>query len=70
MGRRASKYTTTVHSDTKDILLNLTFGMDAVILVEIGINTLRVRHFNPNLNEDNICTNLDLLKEVRDEASI
>ena len=59
-----------MHFGTKDTLFNLIFGKDVVILMKIKINTLRVRHFDPNLKEDNIRTNLDLQKEVRDEASI
>ena len=61
---------TTMRSGTRDTPFNLTFKMDAVIPVKIRINTLRIRHFDPNQNEENTHTNLDLLKEVRDEVSI
>ena len=44
--------------------------MDVVIFVEIKINTVRVKHFDFDQNEDNIRTNLDLLEKVRDKASV
>ena len=59
-----------VHSDTRDTPFNLTFGVDAFIFIKIGINTLQVRHFDPNGNVNSICTNLDLLEEVREESNI
>ena len=37
---------TTVHSGIRDTTFNLAFGSDAVIPVEIGINSLRVAHFD------------------------
>ena len=33
---------TTIHSGTRDIPFNLAFGMDAIILIEISINSIRV----------------------------
>ena len=38
---------TTMHSGIKDTPFNLAFGSDAIILVEIGINSLCVAHFDP-----------------------
>ena len=61
---------TTVHSDTKDTPFNLAFGTNAVILVEVGINTLRIRHFDPNRSKDSIRTNLDLLEEACVRATV
>ena len=61
---------TTAHSGTRDTPFNLAFGTDAVILVEIEINTLRVSHYDSQQNEVNIRANLDLLKEMREDASI
>ena len=59
-----------VHSETSDTLFNLKFGSDAIIPVEIGINSLRVAHFDPEQNEPNLRANLDLLEEVRKKASV
>ena len=61
---------TTIHSGTKDTSFNLTFGMDAVIPIEIGINSIRVSHFNPQNNESKTRLHLDLLEEIREEASL
>ena len=49
---------------------NLTFGADTVILVEIGINSLRVAYCDPEQNEANLRANLDLLEKIREEASV
>ena len=48
----------------------MTFRADAVIPVEIGINSLRVAYYDPEQNEANLRTNLDLLEEIREEASV
>ena len=61
---------TTTHSRTRDTPFNLAFGIDAVIHVEIGINSLRVSHYDSEQNEANLRANLDLLKEIREEASV
>ena len=44
--------------------------MDVVIPVEIGINSLRVAHYDFEQNEANLRSNLDLLEEIREEASV
>ena len=61
---------TTAHSKTRDTPFNLVFGTDAVIPVEIGINTLRVSHYDSQQNKANLRTNLDLLEEIREDRSI
>ena len=61
---------TTGHSGTRDTPFNLAFGTDAVIPVEIGINTLRISHYGSPQNEDNLRANLDLLEEIREDARI
>ena len=61
---------TTAYSGTRDTPFNLAFGIDAVIPVEIGINTLRVSHYDSQQNEVNIRANLDLLKEMREDAGV
>ena len=59
-----------MHSRTRDTPFNLAFGSDAVIPVEIGINSLRIAHYDSEQNEANLCTNLDLLDEIREEVSV
>ena len=48
---------------------NLTYGMKVVILVEIGVTSLRRKFFSEDSNEDQLKLNLDCLGEVRNEAS-
>ena len=54
----------------KDTLFNLAFRSDVVNLVEVGINSLRVTHFNFLDNDVGIQANLDCLEETREEASL
>ena len=61
---------TTAHSGTRDTPFNLAFGTDAVIPVKIGINTLRISHYDSPQNEVNLRANLDLLEEMREDARI
>ena len=39
-----------------------------MIPVEIGINSIRVSHYNQEQNEANLRVNLDLLEEIREET--
>ena len=61
---------TTVHSEIRDTPFNLALGSNAVIPVEIGINSLRVVHYDSEQNEANLYSNLDLLEELREETSV
>ena len=45
---------TTVHLGTRDTPFNLAFGSNAVIFVEIGINSLRIAHYDAEQNEANL----------------
>ena len=58
-----------VHSGIKDTLFNLTFGSNAVISIEVGINSLIVTHLDSRENEIGIQANLNLLDEVREDVS-
>ena len=48
---------------------NLTYGIKAVILVEVGVTSLRREFFDEQSNDDQLKLNLDCLDEVRDQAS-
>ena len=61
---------TTGHSRTSDTPFNMAFGSDAVIPVEIGINSMRVLHFDAEQNNANLRANLDLLEKIREEANV
>ena len=47
----------------------LTYGIEAVIPVEIGVTSIRREAFNEDSNNNQLRVNLDYLDEVRDEAS-
>ena len=55
---------------TRDTPFNLAFGSDVIIPVEIGINSLRIAHYDSEQNEANLRANQDLLEKIREEASI
>ena len=59
-----------MHSEIRDTPFNLALGSNAIIPVEIGINSLRVVHYDFEQNEVNLRSNLDHLEEIREEASV
>jgi hypothetical protein len=61
-------YKTTTWTPTGETLFALSFGMEAVIPVEIGSLSYRVEHYNPGLNNVEMKLHLDLLQERRDKA--
>ena len=48
----------------------LTYGIEAVIPVEVGVTSIRRKVFNEESNDDHLRINLDFLDEVREKASI
>ena len=48
---------------------NLTYGTEAVILVKVGLISLRKEFFEKQSNDDQLKQNLDCLDEVRNQAS-
>ncbi len=63
-------YKTTVRMPTGETPFSLTYGMEAVILVEVGSPNFKITHYNPGLNGEGIALYLDLLQERRDEAKV
>ena len=64
-------YRTTPRSSTGETPFRLTYGMDAVIPVEIGSSSYRVSGgIDPEVNNLNARICLDLLEERRERASI
>ena len=47
----------------------MNYGIEAVILVEVGLTSLRREFFNEQSNNDQLKQNLDFLDEVRDHAA-
>ena len=48
----------------------LTYGIEAVIPVEVGVTSIRRKVFNEESNDDHLRINLDFLDKVREKASI
>ena len=64
-------YQTTPRSSTGETPFRLTYGMDAVIPVEIGSSSYRVSGgIDPEVNNLNTWIYLDFLEERREQASI
>ena len=47
----------------------LTYGTEAVILVEVGVTSTKQAAFSKEGNDEKLRLNLDCLDEVRDKAS-
>ena len=62
-------YRTTTRTFIVETPLNLTYGTEAVILVEIGLTSPRMEFFDEHINDDQLKLNLDCLDEVKDQAS-
>ena len=62
-------YRMTVRVPTRETPFRLTFGTKAVILVEVGLTNIRVKAYKKQRNHQELNNNLDLIVEVRDEAS-
>ncbi|GJS20439.1 reverse transcriptase domain-containing protein [Tanacetum coccineum] len=61
---------TMIKSSNGDTPFSLTFRMEAVILAEIGMPTLRAAEINSKENKEALEINLDLLEERREHAAI
>ena len=62
-------YRTTARTPTREMPFNLTYGTEAVILVEVGLTSLRKEFFDEQSNDGKLKLNLDCLDKVRDQAS-
>ena len=54
---------------TRETSFNLTYVTEAVIIVKVGVTSIRRRFFDEEGNDDQLKMNLDCLDEVRIEAS-
>ena len=61
-------YRTTRKSATRETSFALAFGTKAVTLVEVGLESPRVKFANTERNEEILRLNLDLLEERREHA--
>ena len=55
---------------TQETLYSLTYGIETMILVEVGELTIRRQMFDLTLNEESLAVNLDLVSELRDKSKI
>ena len=62
-------YRTTARTPTGETPFKLTYGTEAVILVEVGMSSIRRELFHEDSNDDELRVNLDCLDEVRDGAT-
>ena len=62
-------YRTTARTPIGETPFRLTYGIEAVILVEVGVTSMKREVFQENSNEDQLKVNLDCLDEVKEEAS-
>ncbi|GKU90476.1 hypothetical protein SLEP1_g4466 [Rubroshorea leprosula] len=63
-------YRTTSRTATGETPYHLAFGTEAIILIEIGVSSFWVTHFDEGRNGQLLWENLDLLAEVREEARL
>ncbi|GJU80756.1 hypothetical protein Tco_1283121 [Tanacetum coccineum] len=59
-----------IKSSNGETPFSLTYGVEAVIPVEIGMPTLRTAEVDMIKNDEALGVNLDLLKEKREQAAI
>jgi hypothetical protein len=62
-------YRTTARSSTGETPFRLAFGTDALLPVEIGLESYRTQVFNIETNELGLRANVDFLEEEREAAS-
>ena len=58
-------YKMTIRTPTRETPFKLTFRSDEVILVEVGLTSYRVAHYNNEENEKQLRLSLNLMDEVR-----
>ena len=46
----------------------MTYGVEAIILLESGFPTMRTSSFNPKDNDENLARSLDLIDEKKGEC--
>ena len=59
-------YRTTPRAPTGETPFSLAFRAEAIILVEIGVHSLRVQNHDPITNEEELHIKLDLVEEARE----
>ena len=63
-------YRTMARTPTRENILRLTYGTEAVIPVEVEVTNIKREVFDDESNGDHLRINLDCLDEVREKISI
>ena len=63
-------YRTTSCRSTGETPFSMSYGVEAVILIETGFSTLRTQSFNSSNNDDLLERSLDLIEEIRESATV
>ena len=61
---------TTPRSTTGETPFRMAYGTEAVLPLEISLNSPRVENFTPESSEEGLRLNTDLIEEVRESASL
>ena len=62
-------YRTTARTLTGETPFRLTYGTEAVTLIELGVTSIRREMFQEENNDNQLRVNLDCIDEVREKAS-
>ena len=60
-------YKTTARTSTGETPFRLTYGIEAVIPIEVGVTSMRREAFSEDSNDDQLRVSLDCLDKVRVE---
>ena len=63
-------YRTIPRRSTGETPFSMTYGVEAVIPLEIGFPTSRTSSFNPSDNDEQLTKSLDLIEEKRENAMV
>ena len=63
-------YRTIPRRSTGETPFSMTYGVEAVIPLEIGFPMSRTSSFNPNDNDEQLTKSLDLIEEKRENAMV
>ena len=63
-------YRTTPRRSIGETPFSMSYGAEAIILIETGFSILRIQSFNPNDNDELLERSLDLIEERRESAMV
>lgn len=63
-------YRTISRTSIGETPFSMAYGVESVIPIEVGMPTYRVKAYDKDQNNEELCTNLDLVEEKREQATI